>query len=276
MHSIVESASAGLVLFLAGVLMIAAAIKFRAPQPFERTLVALLPRGTWRIPGLDSRRLALLVSAVEGGGGVALLLTPPHYLGIVGAAVFLVFATFLVATTASVVRKVHCGCFGASRGPAGASEMWRSGVLLAAAAAIPYGAVAAPDLDLSVRSVGPPSLVAMTALCAAAFGPQLVVRRRPRTAPPREAGRGVTDRSRRTVLHGLGLGALTLGGIIILPPPAPNFGFRSSCQERYDRCYGCDPAQNRCCIECYVICAGGGSPCTPWISCGGCWPPARS
>jgi hypothetical protein len=51
---------------------------------------------------------------------------------------------------------------------------------------------------------------------------------------------------------------------------APPVAAASVCQDRYNRCYGCDPFENECCINCYVACQDGKNECLSG-TCGGCW-----
>ncbi|WP_219419924.1 twin-arginine translocation signal domain-containing protein [Pseudonocardia nigra] len=86
------------------------------------------------------------------------------------------------------------------------------------------------------------------------------------------AGRWTRRRFLRLTAGTVAVVTGTVGSIVGFAPKAHAL----SCYERYNRCYGCDPGQNRCCIDCYVGCKSGGMDaplCEPW-ACAGCWVPS--
>lgn len=99
-------------IFLCAVLLSAGILKGLYPQQFEKTLFALLPRRIWRIPIIDSRRLARTFAALELAVG-GLLLVPWRDGALVSSmAAFLMFASFVPVTVMLSRRRSSCGCFG--------------------------------------------------------------------------------------------------------------------------------------------------------------------
>lgn len=101
MHtSAINAIGAGLNVFVAVMLVLAALFKMRDIQPVERLLVATLPRRVWRFPGIDSRGLGRAAALIEAAGGVALLAAGRAAYPVVSAALVVP----LLAIVAVVVR----------------------------------------------------------------------------------------------------------------------------------------------------------------------------
>lgn len=115
MHSsAMNQACAGLNLFVAVTLMFAAIGKSRGIQPVERLLVDTLPGRLWRVRGVDSRKVAWLTVVIEVVSGLALLMTPHEAYPAVSGAVVIPLIIIIAVALRAAVRKVPCGCFGAS------------------------------------------------------------------------------------------------------------------------------------------------------------------
>ncbi len=289
--SAVNATGAGLNLFLAVVLLLAAILKARDIQSVELLLVNTLPRRLWRIRGIDSRIVGRVAAGIEAVGGVALLVAPrPVYPVVIGVLVLPLVVILTIAVRAAT-RKVACGCFGGSRRTAGPYEVGRAAVITATGLGLCILTWLVSGADPTVGSLTGWSWRVAIPLIAAAVAPtvwsRLTRRAAPATEPAQSAG---VARSRREVLHGIGLTTAMIGAAAIIPTNAltahaaecatPLKGGPprcvSPCQAAYDRCVGANPGMKQCCIDCYVRCQGGGGlECVPGLACAGAWPDPR-
>lgn len=281
----VTAFSSGLGLFL-GVLLIAAALlKLRARDQVEVVLVQLLPRNLWR--HTDSRRVASVTIAGEAIAGVALLTQPSALAGAVGIIVAILFAAFAGLTWRAMRQRAPCGCFGRADRAASRFDATRAAALLALATALAILRVGADDG--AAVSVDLASLLIALAALLLTFGPTVASRFTRRLSKPASVAQepvhraGNAGTSRRTFLQKSAatvLGLISLSAIPISATTATADGcppYQRSCQDQHDLCAGCCGVSQTCrdkCIACYVTCqGGGGTPCTPYVSADGCWPP---
>lgn len=276
---------AGLNLFVAITLLVAAFLKLRDIQSVERLLVDTLPSRLWRVRGVDSRRLGRVAAGVEAAGGVALLVAPRPVYPVVSGALVVPLLVILAVAVRAARRKVPCGCFGGARRKAGQYEIGRAATLTLTTFALCAVASIDSDVDpttasLTVWGLG---VAAVTVLFAVAPAPRL--NRTPCGGSDTHIDQSPADveRSRRSVLHEIGLAAAMVGVAATMPrtvlATAPVSGCkadgpqcRPQCQAAYDQCVGANPGQKPCCIDCYVACQGVGKTCTPGLSCSGAWP----
>ena len=214
----------GVCLGLGAVLLLAGIAKLRRVQGLEATLVAIAPAGVWRLPGVDSRRAARAVTAVELLCAAALLTGRAVVLA---AAAALLWALTLAAHRA-MAKATPCSCFGPR------TDSHRAGIVRTAGLA----AIATTALAVGDIVVAWPLAVAVAAgVVAWALMPELRAGVRVAAAEPAhtEAAGGA---SRRSFLAGAAVAtaALLMGAVPAgADPPTPP----RSCQARFDLCYGC-------------------------------------
>jgi uncharacterized membrane protein len=257
------------ILVIAATLLCAAVAKTRHLQSFELSLVRLLPRGAWR-GGFTSRSLAWAVIMAELGTAAALFLAPGSWLTALTAWAAMLFAVFTGAAVIMMRRRVPCGCFGASSSHPQLLDLARNLVLvlLACSTAALTGSGAPAD-RYEWPTVGIAAVSVILILVSAASRTRKItanwVSGMARPAGPDSVGR-------RTFLR-LAISGIAVGTVIgSVATATPAFAVNLSCQARYNRCYGCNPNQNQCCINCYISCIDGGDTCLWRVSCGGCWP----
>ncbi len=272
------SVSSGLLLYLGGLLVAAAAAKALAPVALERALITLLPTTVGKRSGLHSRRIArltILVEAVTGALLVTVAVIPTATavrLGLATSAVF-VFGALLVAARQLARRRSPCACFGAAASASGRGTAARAWLLFSIAVAqlLVSCFVPAPGAGSRPWSVYVAAgLAAILTLAWERYRSEVSGDR------VRSYARGFSGSSRRAFLsRGLGSVAALIGLAALRAPAALAGGGQRSCQDAFNLCYGCgfllDQAQ--CCIDCYVACQNtGGGGCVPGVSCNGCWP----
>jgi hypothetical protein len=174
-----------------------------------------------------------------------------------------------VLTGAAIVmmrRRVPCSCFGASSSHPQLLDVARNFVLVLLACSVTtltgFGASADRYEWPTVGITAVPLVLILVSASAARKTIANWVSGAGRPSGPDGAGR-------RTFLRlavGIVIGAAAVGA---LSAAASAAGL--TCQDRYNQCYGCDPSQNQCCIDCYVSCQDGPDDCGSG-SCGGCWP----
>lgn len=254
---------------LGAVFMFAAIMKVRALQSLELTLVRTMPRWMWASAVFSSRRLAGSVIALEFLTAVALLSAPLGARWYVAAWACVVSMCLCLVAVRAAQRRTPCGCFGGTAKAAGKIEVARAGTVLAVSVTL-LSLTASGDVGTHFPTLSNGGLAAAILILAVLFLPTMAARTIRRTAA---ATRESTSEhpSRRAVLRG----AVALAAFVGLAAFDRSTAFAGkyyrTCQDQYNLCYGCNPLQNGCCIECYVTCVGGGS-CTPRVSCGGCWP----
>lgn len=273
------SAVSGLSLGLAIVLTLAAIKKLRALTSFEVTLVRLLPRAVWSVPGLHSRRLSRLVVVTELLTGGALLVASDSFAVAVVAWTTALFAAFLLALVVASRRGLSCGCLGRAHGSVGRSGVARGTALLVVSVSL-LASVALGD------PAGNPrwhvALMVAASVTVVAFAPGLGLRLRPffttkryLSAPGVEpGGHGI---SRRSLL-------VRSGALVALVLLGPRLGgtelalANGSCDSLGDACIVCcrnngyGTSCTDCCDLCFARC-GTSRPC-PQDSCfGPCWDP---
>lgn len=79
------------------------------------------------------------------------------------------------------------------------------------------------------------------------------------------ASSGAKPITRRSALQGIA----ALAVAVLIRASAPAKAYHENCQDLYNQCYGCSPAEASCCQNCYVVCQMGGG-CFGG-DCGGCW-----
>lgn len=258
---------------------VAGMVKVGRPVGAERMLVPLLPAATWR--WTSSRTVARAAAAVEfvvGGllltsSGLALTAT-----AIAATAVGLVLSLIAVQAAA---KRVPCGCMGRRRGAAGTAEILRAALITVAAVALASLTLGAPAVAFDQRTSGGALIAVAIALGLLALPNAIAIARavqrdlvsfsshaRSHRGPSAESQRDRGISRKAFLAHAVAAVAalIGVGGL----PGAAQANPPRTCQDLYNLCYGCDPNQNHCCIECYVLCQLGGA-CAPG-SCGGCWP----
>lgn len=265
------SLALGLSVGLAAVLVLAAARKLRALTSFEVTLVQLLPRSTWDVPLLHSRRLAKVVVAVEVLTAAALLFVPSSWRVPVALWATVLFAAFLTALVLAARRRVPCSCFGRPRGAAGASAIIRGIMLLVISAWLAWVAS-------GTDPVGSPSRVGALLVagvvfvaCVPGFTPQL--------------GRIASHAGSRMISDSNGLSrrgflvrcvALTALATLGASRTEPVLATSVECDALGDQCLVCCRPYGTscagCCDLCFAkCCAPGQTPCPPDSCFANCW-----
>jgi len=266
----------GLMLGLAAVLAASAMTKARNLRAFEATLVSVMPSIVWRA-GLDSRTVARAVVSIEALLAALLVLRRPSTQLVASAAV-VVFTVFIVAVSAARRRRIPCSCFGGTT-QTGRVEVARTVALAAIAAALGMS----PALGGAPAAIGElalPGLGLAVAVLSGALLPE-AAKAASRWAAPHDsraaravrAHGGITRRAALKAAFAGTVAAVLSGALPALAaanPPRP-------CNAQFDLCCGCTTKITEendidCCITCYSGCQGVGTPCTPDVSCGGCWP----
>jgi methylamine utilization protein MauE len=272
----VEQILLGLTLGLAAVLATAAMTKARNLQAFEATLVSLTPGIVWRW-GLDSRLVARAVVSIEALLAALLVLRRPSTQLVAFAAVVL-FTGFLVGVSAVRRRRIPCSCFGGTT-QTGRIEVARTVALAAIAAALGM-ATALGGAPATIGELALPGLALAVAVFSAALLPE-AAKALSRRAAPHDRGTARAERAQGGMTRRAALKAAFAGTVAaVLSGALPAFASANPprpCGAQFDLCYGCTTKitfENDidCCVACYSACQGVGTPCTPGVSCGGCWP----
>jgi hypothetical protein len=258
------------ILVIAATLLWAAVAKTRHLRSFELSLVRLLPRTAWR-GGFTSRSLACAVITAELGTAAALFLAPRPWLPALTAWTTLLLAVLTGAAIVMVRRRVPCSCFGTSSSHPQPLNVARNFVLVLMACSVTAltGSGASAD-RYEWPTVGITAAFFVLLLASASRARKIIVNWASdavRPAGPASAGRRTFL---RLAVSGLAVGAM-VGAAAVRATPAAAAPDASACQNRYNQCYGCDPFENQCCIDCYVSCVDGPDDCGSG-SCGGCWP----
>lgn len=259
------------ILVIAATLLCAAVAKARDLRSFELSLVRLLPRAAWR-GGFTSRSLAGAVIMAELGTAAALFLAPGPWLTALTAWTTLLLAVLTGAAIVMMRRRVPCSCFGTSSSRPRLLDVARDCVLVLLACSV---TVLAGSGASAARYEWPAvgiAAVSLALILVSAPGARKIIASRvsgaARSAGPDSAGRRTFL---RLAVSGIAIGAV-IGAAAVRATPAAAATEQYSCQDRYNLCYGCDPAENQCCIDCYVSCQDGTNDCNTGLECGGCWP----
>lgn len=257
------------ILVIAATLLFAAVAKTRHLRSFELSLVRLLPRTAWR-GGFTSRSLACAVIMTELGTAAALFLAPEPWLTALTAWAAVLLAVLTGAAIIMMRRRVPCSCFGTSSSHPQLLDVARNLVLvlLACSTAALTGSGAPAD-RYEWPTIGITAVSLILILVSASRTRKITanwVSGAARPAGPDSAGRRTFL---RLAVSGIAIGAV-IGGAAVRATPAAADAAQSICQDRYNRCYGCDPFENECCIGCYVRCQDRSNEC-PSGTCGGCW-----
>jgi hypothetical protein len=256
------------ILVIAATLLCAAVAKTRHLRSFELSLVRLLPRTAWR-GGFTSRSLACAVIMTELGTAAALFLAPGPWLTALTAWAAMLLAVLTGAAIIMMRRRVPCSCFGTSSSHPQLLDVARNLVLvlLACSTAALTGSGAPAD-RYEWPTIGITAVSLILILVSASRTRKIAanwVSGAARPAGPDSAGRRTFL---RLAVSGIAIGAV-IGAAAVRATPAAAAA-ASVCQDRYNRCYGCDPFENECCINCYVACQDRKNEC-PSGTCGGCW-----
>jgi uncharacterized membrane protein YphA (DoxX/SURF4 family) len=111
-----------------GVLLVAGALKLRAPGAFATEI------SNYQLFPAAAPYLAVTLPVVELVVGAAVLVAPRPWRRAGAAAALALFATFTVAVAAAYLRHINvdCGCFGAGGGPITALTLVRDVALIGA------------------------------------------------------------------------------------------------------------------------------------------------
>lgn len=259
------------ILVIAATLLCAGLAKARHLRSFELSLVRLLPRTAWR-GGFTSRSLACAVIMAELGTAAALFFAPGPWLTALTAWTTLLLAVLTGAAIVMMRRRVPCSCFGTSSSHPQLLDVARDLVLVLLACSVTnltgFG-VSADRWEWPTVGITAVSLALI--LVSASGARKFIANWANRTARPADPDGTGRRAFLRLAVGGIVIGA-AIGATAVRATPAVAAPDQFSCQDRYNTCYGCDPAENRCCIDCYVSCKDGTNECNTGLECGGCWP----
>jgi uncharacterized membrane protein YphA (DoxX/SURF4 family) len=121
-------------LLLGGLLIVAGALKLRAPGAFATEIA------NYQLLPAVAPYLAAILPVVELVVGAALLVAPRAWRRAAALAALALFAQFTVAVAAAYFRHINidCGCFGTGGGPINALTLVRNVALMSAAGAVVF------------------------------------------------------------------------------------------------------------------------------------------
>jgi uncharacterized membrane protein YphA (DoxX/SURF4 family) len=117
---------------LGGLLIVAGALKARAPVAFATEIA------NYQLVPAVAPYVAAILPVLELVIGAALIVGPRAWRRAAALAALGMLATFTVAVASAYFRRINidCGCFGTGGGPITGLTLLRNGVLMAAAATI--------------------------------------------------------------------------------------------------------------------------------------------
>jgi hypothetical protein len=206
----------------------------------------------------------------ELGTAIALFLAPGPWLTALTAWTTMLLAVLTGAGIVMMRRRVPCSCFGTSSSHPQLLDVARNFVLVLLAGSVTAltGFGASAD-RYEWPTVGITAVFLLLILVSASGVRKIIanwVSGAVRPPDPDSAGRRTFL---RLAVSGIVIGAVIGAAAVRATPAAAAAAL--TCQDRYNSCYGCDPFENQCCIDCYVSCQDGPDDCGSG-SCGGCWP----
>jgi hypothetical protein len=227
--------------------------------------VRAIPGRVWG-GGLDSRRAARAVVAIEMLTGVALLLVGTAYFSPASYLALVLFLCFVVISARAYRMRIPCGCFAANKAITERGDIARTAILVAMA-----GVVVAGNLGGSQAIFTAPSLLVAVGAAVVAWAPVLLTRtvrlarlRNAQTAnlatasgETRTLSLAVARTRRSFIVETITLAAAVMGITALAPSSALPADSVPSCIGLYKTCLECcNPYEScaDCCDGCYQSC----------------------